>query len=164
MTRKKKGYIFKGDRARIFKDERYDTYLSRQKYAEPTICTTCGALYKDGRWTWDDLPENAYEAVCPACLRIADDYPGGYIDLRGSFLAEHKDEILNLVRNVSSHEQSRHPLERLMEITDTPESTIIKTTGIHLARRIGGALHDAYQGEIEYDFEAENYVRIYWSR
>jgi len=164
MTKKKKGHIFKQDRARLFKENRFDTYQSRKKYSEPTICTKCGALYKNGRWTWDDLPETAHEAVCPACQRIADDYPEGYIELQGLFLAEHKDEILNLIRNISSMEQSRHPLERLMEITDTPESTIIKTTGIHLARRIGGAIHDAYQGEINYDYDGENYVRIHWIR
>lgn len=164
MMKKKKGHIFKQDRRRIFKDNRFDTYLSRQKYKDPTICTKCGALYKEGRWTWDDLPEMAYEAICPACQRIADDYPEGYIELEGDFLQEHKEEILNLIRNISSFEQSRHPLERLMEITDNPKSTSIKTTGIHLARRIGGAIHDAYQGDIDYDYEAENYVRIHWQR
>ncbi|MGD8426420.1 MAG: BCAM0308 family protein [Balneolaceae bacterium] len=164
MTKKKKGHTFKQERLRIFKEKRIDTYLERQKYPDPTICIKCGALYKEGRWTWDDLPEIAHEAVCPACQRIADDYPGGIIELKGEFLDEHKDEILNLVRNISSLEQSRHPLERLMEITDTSESIIIKTTGMHAARRIGGAIHDAYQGDIDYNYDAENYVRITWHR
>jgi len=160
----KKGQLFGQECRRIFNDNRNDTYLSRRKYNEPTICIKCGALYKKGRWTWDDLPEIANDATCPACQRIADDYPAGYIQLKGEFLAEHKDEILNLVRNVSSREQSRHPLERLMEITDTSESVIVKTTGIHAARRIGTVIHDAYKGKIDYNYDGENYVRINWSR
>lgn len=164
MTKKKKGQIFKQERMRTFKDNSNDTYLIRKKFHDPTICSKCGALYKKGRWTWDDLPETADEAICPACQRIADDYPAGYIELKGDFLSKHREEILNLIRNVSSREQSRHPLERLMEITDAPESVIVKTTGIHVARRIGTALHNAYGGDIDFDYEGENYVRVNWIR
>lgn len=158
----KKGTI--GQRER-FKDNRHDTYLERKKWPEPTACRTCGAVYTGGRWTWNPVPTTVHEVMCPACQRIADGYPAGMITLRGSFLPQHLDEVMGLIRNTEAAEKSEHPLERLMGVSVGEEQTDVTTTGIHLARRIGTALERAYGGELKIIFgDGSNTIRVDWER
>lgn len=164
MERKKKGNIFRQERARIFKDERIDTYRQKQKYKEPTRCPRCNALFVDGRWSWKDTSEETHRALCPACKRIEDNYPAGFVDLSGAFFEEHRKEIMNLIQNIRKTEKQEHPLERIMSIKQENGKTIIATTGIHLPRRLGDALQHAYEGELDISYDAENYVRISWHR
>lgn len=128
------------------------------------MCTNCGAWFHDGRWTWDPAPVNATNGLCPACLRVRDRYPAGIVTLQGSFLARHRDEILNLIKQIADVETSEHPLERIMEIDKQARKTVIRTTGTHLARRIGEALHDAYEGNLTTDYRPETFIRVGWAR
>lgn len=155
---------FKIERNRLYPETGHDTYRMEKKYQEPTICRHCGSLFTKGRWTWDDLPEQAHEANCPACKRIQDQYPAGLLTLSGTFLHAHENELLNMVRNISKMEVSAHPLERLMNIRHKDGELNISTTGIHLARRLGDALQRAYQGELNYSYEGDNLLRISWNR
>lgn len=42
---------------------------------------------------------------------------------------------------------------------------VIKTTDIHLPRRIGEAMHRAFHGELHVHYDEENYfVRVEWWR
>ena len=101
----------------------------------------------------------------PACRRIADKFPAGYIEMQGGFFAEHRDEVLNLVRNVEDKEKTNHPMERIMAIEKRPDRTLVTTTGIHIARGIGGALSSAYNGEISIRYlDGENCVKVHWTR
>ncbi len=85
--------------------------------------------------------------------------------LSGAFLRAHRDEILGVVRNQEKLEKGEHPLHRIMGIEDDGEATVIKTTDIHLPRRIGEALHSAYQGELDFHYEEETYfLRVAWRR
>jgi NMD protein affecting ribosome stability and mRNA decay len=150
---------------RLIKEKRHDVYQERSKLPEPTRCTTCGALFVNGRWTWQEAPPKTYETVCPACRRIADRYPAGYVEIRGSFFAEHRDEILNLIQNVEKQEKSQHPLERIISINHERDHLLINSTGHHLARRIGEALASAYKGELSFQYaEAEDNIRVQWQR
>lgn len=158
---------FKQERSRIYDPGTKDPYRDSHRYAEPTLCTSCGSLYIRGRWSWDEIPAETREDTCPACLRIADDYPDGQVELSGDFFREHREEIMNLVRNTAAMELREHPLERMMEPHspgDSGDAILLRTTGRHLARRIGSALHKAYQGELETDGEAEELMRIRWMR
>ena len=159
------GRYFKQERTRVYPDGRQDTYRETKKHEEPTICRACGSLFTNGRWTWDEIPEHANEATCPACKRIHDRFPAGIVTLSGLFLNEHKEEILNMVHNICKLEVSEHPLERLMEINEElKDQIIIKTTGTHLARRIGDAVRRAYQGALDYSYDGEDFLRIGWRR
>jgi NMD protein affecting ribosome stability and mRNA decay len=143
-----------------------DPYRMPGKLPDPSVCPTCKAAYHSGRWTWDPAPVDAERHQCPACRRIADDYPAGIVTLRGSFLAEHGDEIRNLLHNVEAREKQNHPLKRIMAIdAEGEQGLVVKTTDARLARGLGEALHHAYQGELDYDFhQVENVVRVSWSR
>jgi NMD protein affecting ribosome stability and mRNA decay len=143
----------------------HDAYKAQRKHAEPTRCPQCGVVYTDGRWTWGLAPAGAHEERCPACQRMRDHFPAGYLVLTGEFLAGHRDELLQLARHREAKETAEHPLERIMDIEDVEGGVQITTTDTHLARDIGEALHSAYKGALEYHYnKEENLLRVHWAR
>lgn len=150
---------------RLLQEWEHDTYKSRHKPSEPTACPECGAVFHNGRWQWDAAAEHASQALCPACHRIQDKVPAGFLSLGGEFLAEHKEEIMNLIRHVEQREKAAHPLKRIMEMEPQAEGMLITFTDPHLARGVGEALHDAYKGELDFAYQAEERIlRVSWKR
>ena len=150
---------------RLIVEKRHDPYADWGKQPRDTMCPTCSAVFTNGRWTWGDPPPDIHGAVCPACRRIADEYPAGHIELTGAFLERHRDEITNLIHNVEDLEKAEHPLERIMKITVGDKQTIVATTGVHVARRIGEAISHAYQGDFSFAYcDAEASIRVRWQR
>jgi hypothetical protein len=110
-------------------------------------------------------PEGAQDHLCPACRRTQDKFPAGVVTLEGEFFAAHRDEILHLARNEEQQAKSEHPLERIMDIQQEAGKTVVSTTDLHLARRIGDAVHHAYQGSLEVKYSPDEYlVRVFWQR
>lgn len=73
--------------------------------------------------------------------------------------------MLRLVRNELARAKAEHPLKRIMKIEDAEDGVLVATTEIHLARGIGEAVHNAYQGELEFHYnENENLLRVVWER
>lgn len=154
-----------GRKDRLVKERQHDAYHGRAKLPDPTVCTECGVVYIKGRWVWHKAPEDAHRSICPACRRIADRFPVGHIEMKGDFLAEHRDEIINLVHHVEQKEMSTHPMERIMTIDNIPDGVLVTTTGIHLARGIGSALSSAYCGDLTIRYlDAETCVKVSWVR
>ncbi|HEU0220353.1 MAG TPA: BCAM0308 family protein [Gallionella sp.] len=150
---------------RLLQEAVHDTYKTKGKLPEPTVCPDCGAVFHAGRWQWLDKPKDAHQASCPACHRVLDHFPAGYVSLSGKFLIAHEAEILQLIRHREVREKAEHPLQRIMDIEKTEHGTLITTTDIHLARGIGEALHHAYQGELEFHYNPEqNLLRVNWNR
>jgi len=146
-------------------DRQFDSYGLRGKLPDPTVCTGCGALYRDGRWVFGAAPADAHQTRCPACRRIEDDYPAGIVSISGDFAVAHAEEIQHLARNVEEREKQEHALKRIMSIETEGGETRIKTTNAKLARGIGEALEHAYRGEVHYRMsEAENVLRVEWKR
>ena len=143
----------------------HDSYKARYKPQEPSVCPTCGVLYEHGSWHWKPRPAGASEHLCPACHRIKDKYPAGHVTLEGKFLAEHRDELMQLVHNEETRAKAEHPMERIMAIEQDGGKTVITTTDLHLPRRIGDALHHAYQGTLDTKYSKDEYfVRVHWER
>lgn len=148
------------------KEHESDAYGLRGKLPDPTTCTSCGVIYRDGRWAWGAPPADAHRTRCPACRRIEDDCPAGLVSVAGAFAAAHAEELQRLARHVEEREKKEHPLKRIMRIREQEGGGFeIATTDARLARGIGEALHHAYQGELDYRFtEVENVLRVHWTR
>jgi hypothetical protein len=111
------------------REEVHDTYQTRKKFREPSVCRQCDTVCHEGRWQWmEESPQGAFDDLCPACHRIKDKYPAGEITLSGTFLAAHREEILGLVRNEAEAETSQHPLHRIMGIEERPDEVVVTTT------------------------------------
>ena len=117
-------------RIRNVQERRHDPYKLRGKLQEPTVCPQCGASYRNGRWTWDEAPKGEVNSqLCQACQRINDRYPAGELAIQGSFVAAHKQEILNLAKNIEEAEQTEHPLNRIMDIEDLDDGLRVTAPG-----------------------------------
>jgi NMD protein affecting ribosome stability and mRNA decay len=149
----------------LFEGLGHDSYKASHKLREPARCPDCGAVFESGRWIWGTAPAGAHEERCPACHRIHDKYPAGFVALKGAFLGQHRDEILHLVRNHEAKEKAEHPLQRIMAIVDSADGVMVTTTDTHLARDIAQALHHAYKGELEFHYNKDdNLLRATWER
>ena len=154
-------------RDRLLKEQRLDSYKSGRKLSEPTLCPVCNAVFSAGRWQWSDkLPETASEVRCPACQRIHDQQPAGYLTLSGVFFNEHRDEIMHLVHNHMELQCKEHPLQRIMDVTSLASGGVeITFTEFHLPKGVGDAVKSAYQGVLEVYFPEESgQERVSWQR
>lgn len=151
-------------RDRLWQEQIHDSYKTRGKLPEPTVCSQCGAIFHEGRWQWGKAPAGAHQGICPACHRIHDHFPAGFLTLEGPFFQSNRDEIMRLVHNEEQRERAEHPLKRIMDIEESDGEVLVTTTDIHLARRIGEAVHHAYQGELEFHYNPdENLLRVHWT-
>ena len=151
---------------RRIREHIHDPYKTRLKLPEPTICPECGAMFHKGRWQWTaHPPADAHKKMCQACHRVMDKYPAGTLTLTGGFVDSHRAEILHLVRNQEELEKNERPLHRIMNIEQGPGRIVVKTTDIHLPRRIGEAVHRAFHGDLDFHYEEEaGFLRVNWTR
>ena len=152
-------------RDRLLEELVHDSYKAEKKLPEPTRCPDCAAAYIKGRWTWGTAAAGARQIRCPACQRIHDKFPAGFVRLEGGFLRAHREEILNLIRHHEAREKAQHPLQRIMAIEEDAEGVTATTTDVHLARDIALALERAYKGELLFHYNKEdNLLRATWVR
>lgn len=150
---------------RLIKEKRNDAYKSKDKLPDFAHCSTCGAMFVGGRWTWTAPASAKTKVICPACQRCADNFPAGYIEMKGDFFAKHRQEIISLSKNIENQEKEPHPMERIMDIRDEGDHTLLTTTGVHLARRIGDALAQSFKGSYNFHYaDGEQKIRVYWER
>lgn len=158
-------YLRRRRQNRLLRELDHDPYHSKLKLKGPAACPDCGAVYREGRWTWGERPEQAEEHRCPACQRIHDKVPAAFLEISGDFTSKHRAEIEHLVENYEARERSEHPLKRIMTTERAEDSIVLSFTDAHLARGIGEALHSAYEGELDYQYEeGDIMLRVRWSR
>ncbi len=148
------------------RDRILDPYKATHKAHEAAVCEQCGAVYQHGRWDWGERPEGAATMICQACHRTNDHYPAGIVTLSGPLVASQRGEITQLVRHQEEAEKPEHPLNRIMSIElEAPDRLVIRTTDIHLPRRIGEAITRAYKGTLTEHYDEGGYfVRVNWTR
>lgn len=151
---------------KLFKPHRHDPYQSDEKQPN-AICHDCGASYAYGRWSWKapELGADAQISHCPACRRIAEGAAAAVIEIVGEFSTHHQQEICALIRNTEAREKSEHVLERLLKVDVSDAMIRVETTGEHLARRIGHALSDSFDGSVHYHYDDHRrHLLVRWQR
>jgi len=152
-------------------DTAKDSYLLKISPEDMALCKKCGAVYHNKRWTLDkaalktaQLTKHA-EVLCPACQKIRDKFPGGVVTIKGGFIKDHGEEILNLVRNKEKRAMHYNPLDRIIEIKNTRSAMEITTTTDKLAQRIGQMIKKAFNGNLEYKWSSDvKLARVMWTR
>lgn len=140
-------------------------YPSFERMPEPAVCSSCGAVFRGGRWQWVSAPIDATLTHCPACTQVHQKMPSGYVMLQGDFAHDHRNEILSLVHHIETREKAKEPLKRIMWIEYQEDGVTITMTDIQLTRIIGEALQRAYKGDLDYHFnEAEELLYARWKR
>ena len=145
--------------------ERIQDPKTTRKPAGSTVCPVCKAVFKDGHWQWlESWPLGSPREICQACQRIRDNDPAGLLTLTGDSLNAQWPEILNLVRHQEQGERARHPLNRIISIDEKPETVVVATTDLHLPKRIGQALHRAFKGKLDVQYDKQGcFVRVHWT-
>ena len=149
-----------------------DTYRRKvgkvaAKLPDVTSCPDCGAVFRQGRWRWPEVPgsKGTRRELCPACKRIQDGYPAGEVTIRGDFARANRAEVLARVRNLEEKERSKRPLNRLMAIRESGDELVVTTTDVHLAHAIGSALFQSYRGTLHAPWNEEgDLLRVSWER
>lgn len=154
-----------GRHRQLYDDAMHDPYLEACKPAGSAVCDGCGAAYREGTWHWEARASDAVITTCPACRRIHDKRPAGYVTVGGRFLTEHHDDLVNLIRRTEAREKAEHPLKRIMAIRVEDNKLLIETTDAHLARGIGEALEHAYKGDLRFHYnKGDQMLRVEWER
>ena len=150
----------------ILAEREHDPYRDRRKPGEPSACPDCGAVFHEGRWSWGEAPPAAHAQMCPACRRVRDRLPAGFLTLEGEFVTAHRTEIMGLVQAHARQVREEHPLQRLMGVEDREDgSCLLTTTDPHLARGLGEALHQAWRGDLAFHYEqGQTLLRVRWRR
>lgn len=152
-------------RDRQIKEVVHDPYQERYKPSGSSYCPTCGVVFSKGRWTWASQPSAAKSHTCPACRRIQDNFPAGYITLKGEYVVENLDMLVGLIRNEEAQAKREHPLERIIQLIARDGGISVTTTDMHLPQRIGAALQAAYHGRLEIQRTPDDYqTRVTWER
>lgn len=137
------------------------------------ICPRCGAVYDGHKWVPEPDDElvkqvkkkSAKSELCPGDLRLDKGQVEGVVTLKGSFMREHKDDILNLIGRVERNGRSRNVAARIYEMTEDDGRFSIETTDEHLAERIGKEVEKAFKGDLEIKWqEKDRFVRVSWQR
>ena len=160
---KVKGSKMRNDR--LIRDKRKDAYMHNNTPKASMVCINCGAIFSNGRWAWKEAANDLKETTCPACKRINDNYPAGFVEIKGGFYSGHEEEISNLIMNTERLEKNERPLERIIHFRADKSKATLTTTGIHIARRIGEALSRSYQGNYSFRYlDGEKSIRVFWER
>jgi len=97
-------------------------------------------VYRGGAWCWGVAPWAAPRTICPACVRIETHSPAGEVLIEGVHTHEAWAELAQIVELVEAREKAVNPLERIVDIEQTPEGIRVPTTNGRLAQVLGRAL------------------------
>jgi len=137
-----------------------------EKYPANTRCPKCDLVFQDGVWKRgsSNASDRAWK-LCPACTQIRGGQVGGIVQCSGAFAANHRQELLNRIRNVEKQTQEERPLERIMNMKEDKNGITVSATTEHLVARIGKAIQRDFGGELSLRYAPEDkFALAYWRR
>lgn len=143
-----------------------DVYLPKRGLPEGALCRGCGISYHNKRWQAEPVPGGGgSQVLCPACQRMEDHNPAGVVTLSGPYLAAHKEEILNTIKQQEAKSREKNPIGRIMEIKEEDRQITVTTTEDKLAQKLGREVYKSQKGELHYQWSHEQrIVRVEWMR
>ena len=142
-------------------------YPRPEKHPANTKCPKCELIFQDGVWK-RGAPENRHLLnwkLCPACMQIRDGQVGGVIQFGGSFIAGHRQDLLNRIRNLEKQTAEERPLERIIDIKEGKHGILVSATTEHLIARIGKAVQRDFGGTLDLRYAPEDkFASARWHR
>jgi hypothetical protein len=90
---------------------------------------------------------------------------GGLVRLSGSFLLDHEEDLVNLIKHEGRLAEEKNPLHKVSSLAKVDGTIVAQTTDHNLAMKIGKALSHAYKGEHRYKFgNNEKFIEVDWER
>jgi NMD protein affecting ribosome stability and mRNA decay len=142
-------------------------YQRTEKYRSNTQCPKCSLLFHDGVWKRGAMAhgQELQWKLCPACLQIRDGQVGGIVQFSGAFADNHRQELLNRIRNVEKQTQEERPLERIMSLKQGRDGITVSATTEHLVARIGKSVQRDFGGELDLKYAPEDkFALVHWHR
>jgi hypothetical protein len=142
-----------------------NSHLAQASLPDPSVCEQCHALYHHDHWQWNPAPDDAHRTLCPACVRIRDKLPMGYVSIEGRFAREYRNELHLLIQHTAKQASIEDPMQRVISIDEQSDGMQVTTTYVQLARQIGEVLRSTYKGDLDFHYnESEGSLRIRWQR
>ncbi len=138
-----------------------------EKYPANTKCPKCELIFQGGVWRRGvpQMKHPLHLQLCPACTQIRDRQVGGIIQFGGSFIAVHRQDLLNRIRNLERQAVEERPLERIICISEHKDYIQVSTTTEHLIARIGKAVQRDFGGQLDLRYAPEDkYAVARWHR
>jgi hypothetical protein len=115
------------------------------------LCKYCSAVYESKHWQPiaklnPQFIDRLKKTVCPACHAQKGLVSDGTLHLTGSFMDQHRQEILNIILRTEEKENARDILNRIERIDSRPKEITIYTGKNQLAVEIGNKVAAAYKG------------------
>jgi hypothetical protein len=154
----------------VYADRRWEKPFTPKRKRKPSTIN-----YAKRQWVASEEGQEAQKhphwraprmVVCPACQRLRDGVPSGFVHLDGAFLSAHREEVERLLRNEAERAAEDNPTARIMDWGQDERGRLtLSTTTEHLVQRLGHALEKAFKGEVRYDFSHENKLaHVHWHR
>ena len=149
-----------------------DPFLAHGGTQESSLCPDCNAVYHQKRWSTDadifrQLKAHAapHRVTCPACQKIATNYPEGILTLSGDYLWKHEAEIHQILKNAEDRAFAKNPQERIIRMSKGDGGLTIETTEEKLAEHLGRVLHRSHRGELKISWTGSpDICRVSWER
>src|SRR5262245_11153917 len=142
---------------------RISPFRSTRKEPGGTRCSSCGLVFRDGRWRRGRLSARARgHALCPACCRVRDGCPAGILRM-GTLVSTLRSAVLRRIEHVAHRAEAEHPLQRIMRLEMVRGQVVVYATDAHLVARIGKALQHDLGGRLDLRYRDDEFLLARWS-
>lgn len=137
--------------------------------AEPTVCESCGAVFRNRRWrrgpgaalNHRTLAGARWES-CPGCTQAKRGEYLGRVVVSGAESAKDVADIRRRIGNVGARAEWTQPERRIVSIERIPDGLEVLTTSQKLAHRIVHELKKTFGGRASYRWSDDGSLFATW--